>query len=143
MPRVFWYVSTHLSILFAFQPTRQARDVTKKMLLFAEDDAAWWTTVALQGLGILFVVWLVVRPRRGGPNAPPIVLSSPIVKVPYLGTALEFGKSPVKLVRRCYDDYGPIYTVPVRRNPVHILRKPMLCTIIFLLTFLFRLPPPK
>lgn len=64
--------------------------------------------VALLGL------WLLVRPRKGGPNAPPMVLSSPVVAIPYIGMAIEFGKSPVKMVRRCLAQYGPIYTVPVR-----------------------------
>lgn len=66
--------------------------------------------VALLGL------WLIVRPRRGGPNAPPMVLYSTEVAVPYLGMAIEFGKSPILMVRRCFEAYGPVFTVPVSTN---------------------------
>jgi uncharacterized protein (TIGR03382 family) len=64
--------------------------------------------VALLGL------WLLVRPRKGGPNTPPMVLSSSVVPIPYIGMAIEFGKSPIRMVRRCLAQYGPIFTVPVR-----------------------------
>lgn len=79
-------------------------------------DLTWLNAMALTGSAVFFIVWLILRPRKGGPDAPPMVLSSPISKVPYLGMAIEFGKSPVKMVRRCFDDYGPVFTVPVRRN---------------------------
>lgn len=46
-------------------------------------------------------------------DAPPMVLSSPVVKIPIIGQALEFGMSPVKMTKRCYDQYGPVFTVPV------------------------------
>lgn len=59
--------------------------------------------------GLLFLV----RPRHGGNKAPPMVLSSKIAPYPLIGPLVEFAKSPVKMVRRCYDDYGPVYTVPI------------------------------
>jgi hypothetical protein len=68
---------------------------------------AYWIAAVFVGL------WLLLRPRRGGPKAPPMVLNSPVVPIPFIGCILEFAKSPVKMVRRCYDDYGPVYTVPV------------------------------
>jgi hypothetical protein len=62
----------------------------------------------------LFYAFFVVRPRtKGGPHAPPVVTSSPVSSLPVVGTIVEFGKSPVKMVQRCYEDYGPVFTVPV------------------------------
>ena len=43
-----------------------------------------------------------------------MVTSSPVSKLPVVGTIVEFGKSPVRMVQRCYEDYGPVFTVPVR-----------------------------
>eukprot|EP01082_Thalassiosira_pseudonana_P013748 g12135.t1 g12135 contig6:1290334-1292027(+) len=61
----------------------------------------------------LFYAFFVVRPRtKGGPHAPPVVTSSPVSSLPVVGTIVEFGKSPVKMVQRCYEDYGPVFTVP-------------------------------
>jgi hypothetical protein len=56
---------------------------------------------------------LLLRPRRGGKNAPPLVLSSPVGP---LAMALEFGKGPVTMIRRCYQAYGSVFTIPVRKN---------------------------
>ena len=62
----------------------------------------------------LLYLLLVFRPRtKGGSTAPPVVTSSPVSKLPVIGTIVEFATSPVKLVQRCYDDYGPVFTVPV------------------------------
>ena len=80
----------------------------------------WWAFVAS------FALWWVLHPRRGGPKAPPMVLNSPIVNIPYIGMALEFGKSPVKMVRRCFDSYGPVFTVPVRNSVLIWYRSTML-----------------
>ena len=66
-------------------------------------------------LGLLASLLFFLRPRKAGrKDAPPLITSSPVSSVPLLGPAIEFGKSPVKMVRRCYDDYGPVFTVPVR-----------------------------
>jgi hypothetical protein len=71
--------------------------------------------VALSTVGaILLSIWLVLRPRKGGANAPPVVLTSPVVPIPLIGMALEFGKSPVKMIKRCLDQYGSVFTIPVR-----------------------------
>jgi hypothetical protein len=65
---------------------------------------------------VLLGLWFLVRPRHGGNKAPPMVLSSKIAPYPFIGPLVEFAKSPVKMVRRCYDDYGPVYTVPVSKR---------------------------
>jgi len=65
------------------------------------------------GAAILFGIWLVLRPRKGGSNAPPCVLSSPVVPIPLIGMALEFGKSPVKMITRCLNQYGAVFTIPI------------------------------
>jgi len=63
-------------------------------------------------LSLLYLL-LVFRPRtKGGSTAPPVVTSSPVSKLPVIGTIVEFATSPVKLVQRCYEDYGPVFTVP-------------------------------
>ena len=45
-----------------------------------------------------------------------MVMWSPVVRIPLIGQILEFGISPVKMVQRCYEAYGPVYTVPVSYN---------------------------
>ena len=57
---------------------------------------------------------LIARPRsKGGATGPPLVTSSPVCTIPVIGTIVEFGQSPVKMVSRCYEQYGPVFTVPV------------------------------
>lgn len=74
-------------------------------------------------LSLLYLL-LVFRPRtKGGSTAPPVVTSSPVSKLPVIGTIVEFATSPVKLVQRCYEDYGPVFTVPV--SPRQHLAEPM------------------
>lgn len=70
----------------------------------------------LSGIPILCFLGLLyfLRPRKAHQSdAPPMVLSSPVVKIPLIGQAIEFGMSPVKMTKRCYDQYGPVFTVPV------------------------------
>ena len=65
---------------------------------------------------VVMLVMYLLRPRHAKKsvvNAPPMVLSSPIVKIPLIGQVLEFGMSPVKMTKRCYDKYGPVFTIPV------------------------------
>ena len=65
-------------------------------------------------LVLTLAILYFIRPRHAKQsNAPPMVLSSPIVKIPLIGQVLEFGMSPVKMTKRCYDEYGPVFTVPV------------------------------
>lgn len=70
--------------------------------------------VSLLALLTLLYAAFVFRPRtKGGKFGPPIVTTSPVCGIPVIGTIIEFGKSPVKMVQRCYEDYGPVFTVPV------------------------------
>lgn len=73
------------------------------------------------GIVTLFFLWPRVSSKS---DAPPMVFSSPIVKIPLFGIAIEFGMSPVKMVRRCYDKYGPVFTVPVANNRMTFLIGP-------------------
>jgi len=61
--------------------------------------------------------FLILKPRtkiaKSGNNPPPVITTSPISKLPVIGTIIEFGISPVKMVQRCYEEYGPVFTVPV------------------------------
>lgn len=72
----------------------------------------------LLGVLVLAVVVLPVlilrarnRMKNSGKNIPPIMASN--VPIPILGPAIEFGKSPMKMVHRCYETYGPVFTVPI------------------------------
>ena len=68
-------------------------------------------------VGWIIFYWTLLRPRMGGPNAPPVVVTSPLF--PFLPTFLgvfgEFLKSPNEMMKRCAKDYGNIFTIPVRR----------------------------
>lgn len=69
---------------------------------------------------VLILWWFLLRPRRGGKDAPPLVLDSPVVPIPVFGVMAEFFKSPNTMIKRCYNDYGPVYTIPVRRIDCHV-----------------------
>jgi hypothetical protein len=75
------------------------------------NSSMWQFYVAL---GVVSVWWLLLRPRTGGKNAPPMVLSSTVVKLPLVGVLAEFLKSPNDMMKRCYQDYGSVFTIPVR-----------------------------
>lgn len=63
-------------------------------------------------LVIVFIVLYFTLPRKAKNNdAPPMIKSA--VKIPLIGQMIEFGKSPVKMVQRCYEEYGPVFTVPM------------------------------
>jgi hypothetical protein len=77
-------------------------------------DSPLEITVGIAALlcGLFWVILL--RPRRGGPQAPPLVTSSPAVPLPsLLGVLAEFFRSPNTMVKRCYQDYGSVFTIPV------------------------------
>ena len=77
------------------------------------NDTLLFSLTALAAASLLFA-FFVIRPRsKGGRNGPPVVTTSPVCGLPVVGTIVEFGKSPVKMVQRCYEDYGPVFTVPV------------------------------
>lgn len=67
---------------------------------------------------VVFGWWfLLLRPRRGGKNAPPVVSSSPVVPIPLIGHLAEFFKSPNSMIKRCYEQIGPVFTIPVGHEP--------------------------
>lgn len=70
-----------------------------------------WAAVALF---VFAVLWFVLRPRRGGKNAPPLVTDYPSpVSVPFFGILIEFFSGPQKLIQRCVEEIGPVFTIPV------------------------------
>lgn len=75
-----------------------------------------WLFYGLLAL-LTVVALLIVSPRfNGGKNAPPLVTSSTVVPIPLIGVIAEFFKSPNTMIKRCYRDYGPVFTIPVRIN---------------------------
>ena len=57
---------------------------------------------------------LIISPRfKGGKDAPPVVTHSSVVPIPLIGVIAEFFKSPNTMIKRCYKDYGPVFTIPV------------------------------
>lgn len=64
--------------------------------------------------GLVAFWWLLLRPRGGGKNSPPLVTSSSVVPIPLVGVIAEFLKNPNEMMKRCYKDYGQIFTIPVR-----------------------------
>jgi hypothetical protein len=67
----------------------------------------------------LSALWFfLLRPRKGGKDAPPVVTESPVVPIPIIGVICEFFKGPNDMVKRCHRDYGPVFTIPVRRSVV-------------------------
>jgi hypothetical protein len=59
---------------------------------------------------LIFLYFTLPR-KASNSDAPPMVKSS--IKIPLIGQIIEFGMSPVKMVFRCYAEYGPVFTVPV------------------------------
>ena len=70
----------------------------------------WYYYLAL---GLIAFWWFALRPRRGGKDAPPLVTESKVVPFPLIGVIGEFLKSPNDMMKRCYDDYGQVFTIPV------------------------------
>jgi hypothetical protein len=74
--------------------------------------------------GVAFLLWYVLlRPRRGGQNAPPTVTESPVVPLPVFGVIAEFFKSPNTMMKRCVADYGPVFTIPVRSAVLFVYQR--------------------
>jgi len=70
-----------------------------------------WLQIAAIALLVFYLA--VLRPRGGGENGPPMVLSSPVYPIPVIGVIIEFFASPNSMATRCYKDYGPVFTIPV------------------------------
>ena len=72
-----------------------------------------WLLYVLLAL-VTLVAFLIISPRfKGGKDAPPIVTASPVVPIPLIGVIAEFFKSPNTMIKRCYQDYGSVFTIPV------------------------------
>ena len=63
--------------------------------------------------GLITFWWIALRPRGGGKNSPPLVTASTVVRVPFVGVIAEFLKNPNEMMKRCYKDYGEVFTIPV------------------------------
>jgi hypothetical protein len=74
----------------------------------------WYFYVAL---GLISIWWLLLRPRGGGKDSPPLVTKSKIFpNLPLVGVISEFLKNPNEMMKRCYADYGQVFTIPVRKR---------------------------
>jgi hypothetical protein len=70
----------------------------------------WYYYLAV---GLAAFWWFLLRPRTGGKNSPPLVTSSSVVPIPLVGVIGEFLKNPNEMMKRCYKDYGQVFTIPV------------------------------
>ena len=70
----------------------------------------WYYYLAV---GVAALWWLLLRPRGGGKDSPPLVTSSRVVPIPLLGVIAEFLKHPNNMMKRCYEDLGQVFTIPV------------------------------
>lgn len=70
--------------------------------------------------GLITFWFFLLRPRGGGKDSPPLVTASTVVRLPLVGVIAEFLKNPNEMMKRCYKDYGQVFTIPVssiaRRN---------------------------
>lgn len=63
--------------------------------------------------GLVAFWWFLLRPRGGGKGSPPLVTESKLVPIPFIGVITEFLKSPNDMMKRCVQDYGSVFTIPV------------------------------
>jgi hypothetical protein len=73
----------------------------------------------ISGLVLISVWWILLRPRYAGngiTNAPPMVLHSPVFPIPFIGVICEFFYGPNAMIQRCYEAYGPVFTIPVSKQ---------------------------
>jgi len=57
--------------------------------------------------------WFLLRPRGGGKGSPPLVTESKVIPIPFFGVIAEFLKSPNDMMKRCVQDYGSVFTIPL------------------------------
>ena len=70
----------------------------------------WYYYVA----AALILFWfLALRPRRNGSNTPLVTESKVFGYLPFVGVISEFLKNPNEMMKRCYADYGSVFTIPV------------------------------
>lgn len=79
--------------------------------------------VTVVPLGIALVILYYTLPRKASnSDAPPMVKS--LLKIPLIGHIIEFGMGPMKMVERCYQEYGPVFTVPMGKERMTFLIGP-------------------
>lgn len=76
------------------------------------------------GVFTLVVLYYILPRKASNSDAPPMVMSSPVVKIPIIGQILEFGMGPVTMVQRCYEEYGSVFTVPMGKERMTFLIGP-------------------
>ena len=111
----FWLLGqSPFCALPPFYPETESTTMAVSLISDAIGNSPIPLSLAVPAAVLLALVFFL-RPRyKGGADAPPMVTTSPVSSIPIFGPAIEFGKSPVKMVKRCYDDYGPVFTAPVR-----------------------------
>lgn len=82
-------------------------------------------TIGIAALVVLLTVLylLLKRPKTAPPNAS--------LGVPIVGTFYEFAKSPVGFIRKCYDQFGSVYTVSMMGQNLTFLIGPEASTPFF------------
>jgi len=68
--------------------------------------------------------WFLLRPRSGGKDSPPLITASTVVRIPLFGVIAEFLKSPNDMMKRCYKNYGPVFTIPIFNQRITFLIGP-------------------
>jgi sterol 14-demethylase len=68
--------------------------------------------------------WFLLRPRGGGKDSPPLITASTVIRIPLFGVIAEFLKSPNDMMKRCYKDYGPVFTIPIFNQRITFLIGP-------------------
>lgn len=72
------------------------------------------TILQLVAVGFFGLWYFLLRPRPSNKKyGPPMVTSSPIYPIPLIGQIIEFFSSPHAMMKRCFKDYGPVFTIPV------------------------------
>lgn len=81
----------------------------------------WYYYLAV---ALFSIWWFALRPRGGGKNSPPLVTASTVVRVPVVGVIAEFLKNPNEMMKRCYKDYGQVFTIPIFHKRITFLIGP-------------------
>jgi sterol 14-demethylase len=60
-------------------------------------------------VAVVVVLAVILSQKKRPANAPP----NAAVGIPFLGNYVEFAANPVAFVKKCFDRFGPVYTVPM------------------------------
>jgi cytochrome P450 len=104
-----WIVNTPKS--FELQQLSSSIETAKATMLLW---SGWW----LFGVSLFVFVVVTVARRSGWLTRKPKYTYPPVCKgLPFLGSALEFGKNPLEFLQSCRKQYGDVFTVvlPGRR----------------------------